>query len=107
MKAERLAEIKSFNPKPTDLVDWAKLQTAVLEYLPESVAEVERLQNKLALYALGKRNLNAMVEHKDAEIARLRKALEYFADDENYFYGIAGECAVLDNGRKLAREALG
>ena len=31
MDAERFAEIKSFTPKPTDVVDWEKLHKAVLE----------------------------------------------------------------------------
>jgi len=36
------------------------------------------------------------------EIARLRKALEYYADDNNPIYGNAG----IEDGFKVAREAL-
>ena len=81
MDAERFAEIKSFTPKPTDMVDWEKLQKAVLEYLPELVAEIERL----------------------------RAVLEFYADDKTYFNDWTevddGEDIYSDFGRK-AREAL-
>ena len=52
--------------------------------VPALVAEIERLQNTIALHEVNKRNLDAMIEHKDAEIERLRKALEFYADKENW-----------------------
>lgn len=86
------------------------------EDIPKLVAEVERLQNKLSLHTLGKRNLDVMIAHKDEEIARLRKALEFYANEEIYENPILHEdedgtlhCdhsdAELDNGKR-AREAL-
>lgn len=48
MKAERLAELKAYNPKPTDLVDWPKVRTVLFEDYPELVSEVERLTYELA-----------------------------------------------------------
>ena len=54
------------------------------EDVPALVAEIERLQNTIALHEVNKRNLDAMIEHKDAEIERLRKALEFYADKENW-----------------------
>ena len=84
MKAERLAEIKSFNPKPTDLVDWEKLQTAVLEYLPELVAEVERQSEQASFWYSKFADMVDAYEDKDMEIARLRKALEFYAYEKNW-----------------------
>lgn len=52
--------------------------------VPALVVEIERLQNTIALHEVNKRNLDAMIEHKDAEIERLRKALEFYADKENW-----------------------
>lgn len=83
------------------------------EDVPALVAEVKRLNtvkhrlnSDVELYRKQYEGAQIQLSESEAENERLRKALEYFADDENYFYGIAGECNVLDNGRKLAREAL-
>jgi len=83
------------------------------EDVPALVAEVEQLQAEIervdALYSekyiLTTHYKNQAYEQA-LEIERLRKALEYFADNENYLYASAGECAVLENGRQIAREAL-
>lgn len=86
------------------------------EDVPVLVAEVERLQNRCELYEVARRNDGKMIEHKDAEIERLRKALEFYADEENYDMPTLGieedgteicgySIADMDNGKR-AREAL-
>lgn len=46
----------------------------------------------------------AAYEEQAEEIAKLRKALEFYADDRNYYTKV--EYDVSDDGGKIAREAL-
>lgn len=82
------------------------------EDVPALVAEVERLQNRCELYEVARRNDGKMIEYKDAEIERLRKALEYYADRSIYEYELNNapwwtefKEPNVDDGY-LAREAL-
>ena len=78
------------------------------EDVPALVVEIERLQNTIALHEVNKRNLDAMIEHKDAEIERLRKALEFYADESNYkriMLSILTPKVLFDDG-EIARKAL-
>ena len=45
------------------------------EDVPALVVEIDRLQNTIALHEVNKRNLDAMIEQKDAEIERLHQEI--------------------------------
>ena len=70
--------------------------------VPALVDEVERLQNSCELYEVARRNDGKMIEHKNAEIKKLREALEQVMEVEAPIAEGWETCAY-----KIARQALG
>lgn len=104
---ERIETIKNelrYNNGPA--IPYIRVSTQDARMLIEQAEENSRLRESIDNERKVKDVLARKYRAEKTEKEQLHKALEYFADDANYFYGIAGECNVLDNGRKLAREAL-
>lgn len=99
---------RGYPPKKAHDAAAAEDMLELIDEVARLDGENEKLLNKLALHKLGKRNLDAMIEHKDAEIARLRKALEFYADEKSWQPNVVTMLTPIhyDYNGKLAREAL-
>lgn len=77
--------------------------------IPTLVAEVEKHQNRTVVVNRIVDELRDVIDVKDAEIERLRKALEYYADEKHYEpYAITevNPCDITEDGGHIASEAL-
>lgn len=85
-------------------------------FVPDIIDAYEEVKVDTDAYGIVVRGLNAMVAERDIEIAKLRKALEYYANGEIYEYEVLSidedgtehceEPPVIWDGGRRAREAL-
>lgn len=85
------------------------------QFVPDIIAAYEFQLERLSAHDTVIKGLSEMVERRDAEIAELRKALEFYADEKTYDHVIeydekeepyAGDLVIEIDAGKTAKEAL-